>query len=93
MIETIIIVILAILFAISLYVSRREYQKSLYFYPKNKHFYTFRHKCRIKNPTSGEWVDAVIYQDIKSGNYYARELSDFLAKFVSYKDFNSNGYK
>lgn len=85
--------IFIILVIIYLYLARKGYQKSLYFYPKNKHFYEFRHKCRIKNPTSGEWTDAVIYQDIKSGNYYARELSDFLAKFVSYKDFNLNGYK
>ena len=88
MFAIILFLIFIILIFICLYLARKEYQKSLYFYPKNKHFYTSCHTCRIKNPTSGEWVDAVVYQDIKSGNYYARELSDFLAKFVSYKNFN-----
>ena len=93
MVDIIVVLIFIILTFICLYLARKEYQKSLYFYPKNKHFYAFRHKCRILYPTSGEWVDAVIYQDIKSGNYYARELSDFLAKFVSYKDFNPNEHE
>lgn len=81
-----------VLTIVCLYFARKEYTRTLYFYPKNKHFYSLRYKCRIKNPTSGEWVDAVIYQDTKSRNYYARKSSDFFAKFVNYKDFDLNEY-
>ena len=32
-----------------------------YYYPKNDHYYRFIEECRMKDPTTGEWYDAIIY--------------------------------
>lgn len=34
----------------------------------------------MKDPTTREWVDAVIYDD-EASNRYVRELNDFIDKF------------
>lgn len=50
-------------------------------YPKNGHKYAIVNQgvTRMKNPTNGEWVDAIIYTDGKG--FYVRETSDFNSKF------------
>lgn len=50
-------------------------------YPKNGHKYAIVNKdvTRMKNPTNGEWVDAIVYTDGKG--FYVREASDFNKKF------------
>lgn len=50
-------------------------------YPKNGHKYAIVNQgvTRMKNPTNGEWIDAVIYTDGKG--FYVREASDFNKKF------------
>ena len=50
-------------------------------YPKNGHKYAIVNQgvTRMKNPTNGEWVDAIIYTDGKG--FYVREASDFNKKF------------
>lgn len=65
----------------------------LYVYPKNEHQYMPLFRCRMKNPTSGEWFDAIIYKGVKDEKFYVRERKDFLDKFVKLKDWengNSN---
>lgn len=37
--------------------------------------------CRMKNPTTREWVDAVIYRNIRTYENFVREKSDFEDKF------------
>lgn len=37
--------------------------------------------CRMKNPTTGEWADAVMYCNIKTDETFVREKSDFEDKF------------
>ena len=37
--------------------------------------------CRMKNPTTREWIDAVIYHNIRTYEKYVREKSDFEDKF------------
>lgn len=37
--------------------------------------------CRMKNPTTREWVDAVIYRNIKTYETFVRERIDFEDKF------------
>lgn len=37
--------------------------------------------CRMKNPTTREWVDAVIYRNIRTYDIYVREKNDFENKF------------
>lgn len=52
---------------------------------------------RMKNPTTKEWQDAVLYtildqvdvihsDEWETANLYVRELQDFLAKFVKVKE-------
>ena len=50
-------------------------------YPKNGHKYAIVNQCvtRMRNPTTGEWIDAIIYTDGKG--FYVREASDFNSKF------------
>lgn len=50
-------------------------------YPKNGHKYAVVNQgaTRMKNPTNGEWVDAIVYADGKG--FYVREASDFNNKF------------
>lgn len=50
-------------------------------YPKNGHKYAIVNQsiARMKNPTTGEWTDAIIYTD--GIRFYVREASDFNKKF------------
>lgn len=50
-------------------------------YPKNGHKYAIVNQgiTRMKNPTTKEWTDAIIYTDGKG--FYVREASDFNNKF------------
>ena len=50
-------------------------------YPKNGHKYAIINQgvTRMKNPTTKEWTDAIIYTDGKG--FYVREASDFNKKF------------
>lgn len=50
-----------------------------WFYPKNQHIYAIIDNVKQKNPTTGEWSDAVLYTDGKGK--YVRDKSDFINKF------------
>lgn len=50
-----------------------------WFYPKNQHIYAIIGEVKQKNPTTGEWSDAVLYTDGKGK--YVRDKSDFINKF------------
>lgn len=50
-----------------------EIRGKLYVYPKNGHQYMPLFKCRMKCPASGEWFDALIYQDYNTKHLYVRE--------------------
>lgn len=39
----------------------------------------------MKNPTTREWVDCVVYRDIRSYETYVREKIDFEYKFKLFK--------
>lgn len=84
-------------FIIGLYllskVALKERKKKVYVYPKTEHLYMPLYRCRMKNPTSGEWFDAIIYKGIEDEKFYVRERKDFLDKFVKLNDWengNSN---
>lgn len=71
-----------------------ELRNQLYVYPKDGHLYMPLFRCRLKCPTSGEWFDALIYQDYDSDSkhLYVRERKDFFDKFVKLIDWK-NGNK
>lgn len=50
-------------------------------YPKNGHKYAIVNQgvTRMKNPTTKEWTDAIVYTDGKG--FYVREASEFNKKF------------
>lgn len=53
----------------------------MYWYKGNKYVIA-NDKAKMKDPSSREWVDAVLYFPVgSSGTTYVREKSDFEAKF------------
>lgn len=71
----------------------KEIREQLYVYPKNGHQYMPLYRCRMKNPTSGEWFDAIIYKGVEDEKFYVRERKDFLDKFVKLKDWENGNRK
>lgn len=68
----------------------KEIRSRMCVYPKNGHQYLPLYRCRMKNPTSGEWFDAIIYKGVEDEKFYVREGKDFLDKFVKLKDWETN---
>ena len=71
---------------------REEQRDRMYVCPKNGHQYMPLSRCRMKCPTSGEWFDALIYQDYSTKHLYVRDRKDFFDKFVKLIDWE-NGTK
>lgn len=68
---------------------RKEQRDRMYVYPKNGHQYIPLYKCRMKYPASGEWFDALIYEDCKTEKLYVRDRKDFFDKFVKLTEYNN----
>ena len=89
-------VVIFILYVIGVwYVMRLRVKKirsKTYVYPKTGHKYMPLYRCRMKNPVSGEWFNALIYQGMENGELYVREYKDFFDKFVKLLDWE-NGTK
>lgn len=58
-------------------------------YPHDK-IYLYEGVCRMKDPTTREWVDAAIYSHIQDGEIkiFVRELADFNKHFKVYEKGN-----
>lgn len=50
-----------------------------YYYPKTGTSYMILGGPKMKDPTTGEWKDAILYTDGK--HTYCREREDFMNKF------------
>lgn len=62
--------------------AKELWNKALHWvYSKNGHKYAIVNQgvTRMKNPTTKEWIDAIIYTDGKG--FYVRDVSDFNKKF------------
>lgn len=70
----------------------KERNERTYVYPKTGHKYMPLYRCRMKNPVSEEWFNALIYQGMENGELYVREYKDFFDKFVKLLDWE-NGTK
>lgn len=57
-----------------------------YVYPKTGTTYYVEGKIKLKNPSTGEWHEAVLYTDKVKKEGYAREYEDFFEKFIPFKD-------
>lgn len=53
--------------------------------PTDNGLYRIVDFCKMKNPTTREWVDCVVYRDIRSYETYVREKIDFEYKFKLFK--------
>lgn len=86
-------VVIFILCAISVwYIIRLRIKETIsktYVYPKTGHKYMPLYRCRMKNPVSGEWYNALIYQGMENGELYVREYKDFFDKFVKLLDWKN----
>ncbi len=91
------IAILAVLYIGAWYVIKfrlEEIESTIFVYPKNGHHYMPLYRCRMKCPASGEWFDAIIYQEYNTEKLYVRDRKDFLDKFIKLKDYkNGNNSK
>ena len=67
----------------------KELEKRTYVYPKTGHKYMPLYRCRMKCPASGEWFDALIYEDYKTEKLYVRDRKDFLDKFIKLTEYNN----
>ena len=67
-----------------------EIKEKLFVYPKNGHHYLPLFRCRMKCPATGEWFDALIYQDYNTKHLYVRGREDFFDKFVKLLDWETN---
>lgn len=68
-------------------------KRKTYVYPKTKHKYYAKGIVKMKDNSSGEWVDAVLYISLKNGLYYVRDKRDFFDKFVTLKEWEKNNDK
>lgn len=68
---------------------RKEQRDRMYVYPKNGHQYLLLYGCRMKCPASGEWIDALVYQDCNTKHLYVMDRKDFLDKFVKLTEYNN----
>lgn len=67
----------------------KEIREKLYIYPKNGHQYLPLFRCRLKCLASGQWFDALIYQDCETKVLYVEDRKDFLDKFVKLTEYNN----
>uniref|UniRef100_UPI00402527AE hypothetical protein n=1 Tax=Lachnospira eligens TaxID=39485 RepID=UPI00402527AE len=67
----------------------KEIRSRTYVYPKTGYKYMPLYRCWMKNPVSGEWFNALIYQGMESGELYVREYEDFFDKFVKLLDWEN----
>lgn len=89
------IIVLIVACIVAYYTNRimvKERNERTYVYPKTGYKYMPLYRCRMKNPTSGEWFNALIYQGMENGELYVREYKDFFDKFVKLLD-RENGTK
>ena len=68
---------------------RKEQRDRMYVYPKNGHQYLPLYRCRMKCPASGEWIDALVYQDCNTKHLYVMDRKDFINKFVKLTEYNN----
>lgn len=66
-----------------------EIRSKMYVYSKNGHHYLLLFRCRMKCPATGEWFDALIYQDYNTKHLYVRDRKDFFDKFVKLLDWEN----
>lgn len=86
------VVIFILCIIVAIYVTKlllQEIRSKTYICPETGHKYMPLCRCRMKNPVSGEWFNALIYQGTNNGELYVREYKDFFDKFVKLLDWEN----
>lgn len=60
-----------------------------YIYPGNRHLYYVIYTGKLKNPSTGDWHEAIIYRGLNDNKIYARDLADFRDKFIPIQEWKS----
>lgn len=61
---------------------RKTARTHIFVHPGNKYRYYADRMAKLKNPSTGEWHEAIIYKGIDDGNIYVRDKRDFINKFI-----------
>ena len=69
---------------------QKELDKYTFVYPKTGNKYVVLYDIKMKDPSTGEWKEAVVYKGVEDGNYYVREERDFFNKFVKLHDWKEH---
>ena len=92
----VIIIVLPILFVASaaaiIWAIQKELDKHTFVYPKTGNKYVTLYDIKMKDPSTGEWKDAIVYKGM-TGDYYVRETRDFFNKFVKLHDWTADARK
>lgn len=91
-IVSIIILVILILLVRLFYIANFKDRDSIYVYPKTNNQYIVKGMIKMKDTLSGEWIDAVLYVSLMTGQCYVRDKRQFFDKFVTLKDWE-NGQK
>lgn len=88
----IIAVILMGLMMLVYYTASTHVDRKTYLYKNHKYMYIS--KCLMKDAVTRKWVNAIVYADYyNSEKLYIREETDFLAKFISLKQWREQNKK
>ena len=86
------IVIFILCVIIVMYITRlwlQEIRNKTYICPEIGYKYMPLYRCRMKNPVSGEWLNALIYQGVDNSKLYVMKYEDFFDKFVKLTEYNN----
>ena len=86
------IVIFILCVIIVMYITRlwlQEIRNKTYICPETGYKYMPLYRCRMENPVSGEWLNALIYQGADNSKLYVMKYEDFFDKFVKLTEYNN----
>lgn len=90
--SSIVALALAGLIMLVYHVASVHVDRKTYLYKNNKYMYIG--KCLMKDAATRKWVNAIVYADYyNSEKLYIREETDFLAKFISLKQWREQNKK
>ena len=76
-----------------LYKANELQKKNIYVYPKTKNKYLVKGIVKMKDTKSNAWVDAILYIDLKNGQYYVLDKKEFMEICIILKDWKKDGRK
>lgn len=56
----------------------------MYYKYKNDEYIVLNNEIKFKHPQTREWVDAVLYKSLSTGEEYVRELEEFYSLFAEF---------